>query len=228
MPIRPATRDDVPALVSIHLQAFERFFLTQLGPAFLHEYYRAVHKHSSGIALVASSAGEVQGFVAGFVDPSSFYRRLRSRRFHLAMSALPGLLRRPALLPRLLDNMRRANQNGSRNSSPRESELASIAVLPSVQGKGVGRLLVQAFVSQSQALGADCVSLTTDADANDTVNRFYLQLGFRIDEVFHSGGNRRMHRFKCDLGTMPTDDERTDANGLHGQEGRLQGAQAVL
>lgn len=188
-------------MTGIHVRAFEHFFLTQLGPMFLREYYRAVYKYDAGITLVACSPdlGSVEGFAAGFVDPPAFYAHLRSRRLRLAFAALPQLLRNPALLPRLLGNARRVTRNGLQAPSSRESELASIAVSPLAQGKGLGKLLVKAFLAQSRRFGADCVSLTTDAYGNDRVHGFYQTLGFRVRETFIAQGNRHMDRYEVAL-----------------------------
>src|SRR5262249_15902282 len=40
--IRPVHANDLPAIVNIHQKAFSEFFLTRLGPKFLHRYYKLV------------------------------------------------------------------------------------------------------------------------------------------------------------------------------------------
>ena len=201
MIVRHAELGDLASIVRVHMVAFDGFFLTRLGPWFLREYYRTVWEDEAGILLVVSMAdsARVVGFCVGFVDSAAFYRRLRARRVRLALAALPGLLRRPSLLPRLFSNAERLEGNDRSSGSARDSELASLGVLPAFQGAGIGRALVQAFISQSRALGADRVSLTTDAEQNARVNGFYQSLGFQICETYVAQGNRRMHRYECTL-----------------------------
>ena len=203
MMVRPAGFGDLSAIVRIHVQAFDGFFLTQLGRLFLWEYYAAVCRYDRGILLVASSSASaaIEGFVAGFIDPPAFYRHLQCRRLRLAFAALPALVRRPFLLRRILSDARQVNQNGSQGASACESELASLAVIPSAQRTGLGKTLAHAFLSQSEELGATRVTLTTDADANDKVNRFYQSLGFQVIGAFNRGKHRRMHRYDHKLAT---------------------------
>jgi ribosomal protein S18 acetylase RimI-like enzyme len=198
MMMRFATRNDLPAIVDVHLRAFDTFFMTQLGPWFLYEYYRAVLEYPAGIVLVASSreTDAIQGFAAGFLNPTAFYRCLRSRRARLALATLPQLLRRPALVPGLLANSRRVNQYSQQGYQANDSELASIAVAPSAQGTGVGTRLAQAFLCRSCEFGATRVLLTTDAEENASVNQFYLSLGFRVCECFELRQDRRMYRYE--------------------------------
>ena len=75
----------------------------------------------------------------------------------------------------------------------------SIAVKPDMAGKGVGRLLVTAFLEAMSRKGAAAVSLTTDRDSNDRTNRFYQELGFRIDRVFVTAEGRRMNEYKIEI-----------------------------
>ena len=200
MIVRTAELCDLGAIAQIHVEAFEDFFLTRLGPTFLREYYRTVLEYQAGIMLVASTTDtETQGFAAGFANPLAFYRFLRSRRLRLAIAALPGLLRRPSLFARTVGSARRVARGNRHVPSASEVELSSIAAAPSAQRKGLGTTLTRAFISRSRVMGARRVSLTTDADGNDPVNRFYLSLGFQISQTFQSQRRRRMHCYSLIL-----------------------------
>src|SRR5438270_10763629 len=101
MNVRPMRREDLDAVVAIHLAAFPNFFLTFLGPRFLRVFYGAVMR--DGIALVATVDDRVAGFVAGMLDSKSFYRRLLFTRFaHVAIAILPVVIRRPSTAVRVL------------------------------------------------------------------------------------------------------------------------------
>lgn len=200
MVICRGTSKDIGAIARVHVQSFSGFYLTDLGDGFLREYYRTVLLYPGGIMLVARVEEQTSGFAVGFMNPPGFYRCLRSRRLRLAISALPALLRRPALLPGLVGRARAVTQSGAGRAPPGECELASIAVAPGLQGKGIGAQLIRTFVSQARALGGDRVSLSTDAEDNDAANCFYHSLGFQIRKTYSAPGRRVMHRYEMNLG----------------------------
>lgn len=71
----------------------------------------------------------------------------------------------------------------------------SLCVLPSIQGCGLGKALVDAFLKESEARGVEAVDLTTDAVANDSVNQFYRKLGFELSRTFVTPEGRRMNEY---------------------------------
>src|SRR3989442_15994819 len=77
--VRKAEKKDIPAIVEIHRQAFDNFFLTRLGRGFLRQYYELVLNYRAGILLVSESRDGIEGFACGFVQPRQFYRMMRSR-----------------------------------------------------------------------------------------------------------------------------------------------------
>lgn len=77
--------------------------------------------------------------------------------------------------------------------------LASIAVLPAAQGKHIGAALVRAFLHAAALRGAGAVTLTTDSDGNDAVNRFYRHLGFRLARSFITPEGRPMNEYVIGL-----------------------------
>lgn len=167
--IRPMTRADLRDVVSVHRAAFPNFFLSFLGPAFLRVFYGFVA--SEGIALVAVVDGRIAGFVAGVHDSRSFYRRLLRRRFvQVALALVPATLRRPSTIVRVA---RRARQRTADGPIHAGAELMSLAVDPEKRQQGIGRALIEAFAARAGSLW-----LTTDAEDNDAVIRFYENLGF--------------------------------------------------
>ena len=131
------------AIVAVHLDAFPEFFMTQLGPRFLHEYYRHVLEHPRGILLTENGESECIGFVAGFVDPAAFYRELRRGRVRLGLAACASLMMRPRRLFTLVANYRRAGDAALQSPDERTAELSSLAVGPRGRGRGVGSRLVR-------------------------------------------------------------------------------------
>lgn len=179
----------------MHVQAFPGFFMTQLGPRFLREYYRCVDDYAGGVLLTQSGEQGCVGFVAGFVDPASFYIELQRRRVRLALAACAGLVTRPQRAITLLANYRRARGAAGEPADSRTAELSSLAVAPDAKGMGIGSGLVRAFVEAAAALGADRVQLTTDARDNDAVNRFYLRCGFTCERSFEARRGRWLNEY---------------------------------
>jgi ribosomal protein S18 acetylase RimI-like enzyme len=184
--------DDV---VSVHTAAFPGFFMTQLGPAFLREYYRCVVSYPRGILLTEPGGEGCNGFVTGFVNPAAFYRHLKQHRIRLAAATLRGLISRPSRAAVLLTNYRRAGDAADRADEPDTAELSSLAVRPSVARSGLGSSLVRRFVDAAALAGATRVTLTTDADGNDAVNRFYRNLGFSLLRTFEARPGRILNEY---------------------------------
>lgn len=196
MIIREASKIDLYRIVNIHMKAFPGFFMTKLGKKFLWEYYFTVLMYNSNIFLVAIDENEnkILGFVAGFLNPSSFYSFLKRRSFRLGLSIFLEILKSPKLVMPIIQNYQRVNKNISLNEE-KTVELASIAVDPEYSGKGIGKSLVKGFLSAALKLGAKKVILSTDAENNDKVNYFYKSLGFELERTFYSSRKRLMNEY---------------------------------
>lgn len=196
--IRTMTIQDIDEVVSIHLASFQGFFLSFLGPRFLNLYYAGVSSDHGGICIVyLNEAGRPAGFVAGSCNPRGFYSRLLKRdwlRFSLA--ATGAVLRKPGIVSRLFRALFHPSENPE---SEDVAGLFSLGVLPVLQGKGAGKELVQAFLSEASTRGCTRVFLTTDRDNNEAVNKFYSRLGFRVERVFETPDGRRMNEYWIDI-----------------------------
>lgn len=189
---------DLCSIVHIHQAAFPGFFLTMLGPAFLLSYYELVLSYEHSILLVASDGDDITGFVSGFLYPDQFYHRMSSVKWRFAWPILLGLFAHPLCLPRLMSNAKRV-------SAPRKElhpklwgipcELSSIGVHPACKGTGQGKVLLTAFREHAEMLGAGYIYLSTDADQNDGVNRFYQRMGFELTSTFEMHGQRAMNEY---------------------------------
>jgi len=177
---RPMAPGDISRVVEIHLASFRGFFLSFLGPRFLREFYRGTLNDPASLVFVAvDGPGRIAGFIAGHVEPSSFYKRLLMRRgWAFAMASIGPVLRRPSIIPRLFRAMR---YRGGTPAKPGGALLASLAVHPEMQAVGAGKLLVRRFAEECFRRGAAYIYLTTDRENNDAVNRFYQSLGWKIE-----------------------------------------------
>lgn len=196
--IRRMEGRDVSGVTGIHHASFPGFFLTFLGARFLSLYYEGICSAPEGIAFVyLDDGGTPAGFVAGTSDPRGFYSRLLRRdwmRFSLASVA--AIARKPSIVPRVA----RGLVHPSRNPEGKDvAGLYSIGVLPTLQGTGAGRKLVEAFLEEARCRGCRRVFLTTDRDRNEPVNVFYRKLGFRVEREFETPERRAMNEYWIDL-----------------------------
>ncbi len=184
--------EDLAGIVDVHVRAFPGFFLTLAGRRFVSEYYRAIAEYTGGILLVARSGDSIAGFVSGFADPPGFYAFYRARRRRLAAVLALAVLRRPSLLPRVINNVRRVS---AVEAGADEAELSSIGVDPAAGGRGTGQALVNGFIREAAGRGCPTVFLTTDEAENERVIAFYERLGFSHEASFRRG-RRAMRRYR--------------------------------
>ena len=193
--IRPATERDIKQIVSIHMRAFEGFFLTLMGRGFLDELYRNFIIEEDGMCIVAEARNHVAGFAAGALRPVRFFRKLRKKRWHIfLLKSLGGMFRRPFRVTRKLIGAR--SYGGDQPPSHEEAALlSSIAVDPDFSGEGIGQSLLDAFCEKIRNTGIDYVYLTTDRDDNERTIRLYERFGFELESTFTQPGKRVMNRY---------------------------------
>ena len=191
--LRIASSLDIPDIVNIHQLAFPNFYLTNMGTGFLKAYYSSVLAYPNHIVLVVSMNNQVLGFVVGFKNPMLFYVFFKSRRFQYLWHIFLALVKKPSLILRTFTNTRRISD---RYEASDDIELSSIAVHP--DARGIGSILLKAFLRAAQDQCATNVVLTTDAYDNETVNSFYERHRFKLVETYNDG-NRMMNRYKLPL-----------------------------
>lgn len=193
MNIRKATIDDVDTIVEIHLNAFDGFFLTSLGPAFLKFYYTCFIKSNETITMIAEEDGVIYGFSASSKFCKGFNSRLIKRNFlTFGLLSLKMLLIRPTSLVRLVRNLTKKGENVIDNED--YAELYSIGICKLAQGKGVGKKLLSRSEQVMKEEGVSRVSLTTDYDNNNQAVGFYHSMGYETLYEFVTYPNRKMYR----------------------------------
>jgi ribosomal protein S18 acetylase RimI-like enzyme len=193
--IRPARREDLHAIIGVHIRAFPGFFLTALGHRFLFELYQGFLKSPDGQLLVAETDSDIVGFTAGTFAPDRFFRTLLvSRWFAFGWAAASSVIQRPvSVLPRLLAALRYSGDPPER--LPAAGLLSAIAVEPHLSGKGVGGMLISAYCEEASRHGLRFVYLTTDRDGNESGNLFYLRHGFQAHSEIRRRNGRIMIRY---------------------------------
>lgn len=200
--IRPARAADIPAVVALHIQAFQGFFLTLMGPRFLTVLYRGFLLHKSGLFLVVAKADQVDqvlGFVAGTTRPAGYFKdQLRTHWLSYGLAALRPLLFNPGLVIQKLWSAL-FYRGETLPELPNAALLSSLGVSPQQQGHGLGIMLVDAFVAECKRQGLPAVYLTTDQSNNEKANAFYNRCGFHLAGICKRPPNRILNRYLIEL-----------------------------
>jgi colanic acid biosynthesis glycosyl transferase WcaI len=207
--LEPLNWSHLDEVVTLHQNAFPDSFLTLLGPGFLRELYSGFLMDPLVIATIGRlENGTVLGSVVGPLLPNGFFRRLLQRRWWaFCLNSLRMMVAHPTSIPRL------ARALFYRGGAPDETDralLSTISVSPLAQRRGVGRALLEHWRDLARRCGCPGCFLTTDAEKNDTVNRFYLSLGWDLHSTYATPEHRRMNLYVYDFQAEPLTDEHQD------------------
>jgi ribosomal protein S18 acetylase RimI-like enzyme len=197
--LRPLTQADVPAIAAIHLRAFPRRALSALGEGAVLRYYtwlmdeRHTQAHRMGAwagdRLVGFNfAGRFNGAMSGFLAHNRSYLMAQVlRRPWLLLTN--ELFRERALQALSILNRRRAVSATPEAVAEREAYLRgfgilAIAVDPTLQGAGVGKLLMADAEAEARRRGVELMNLSVAVD-NAQAIAFYERLGWH--RVVRSG-----------------------------------------
>ena len=195
MIIRDAALNDLEQIVNVHFFAFPEFFLTSLGRKFLKQYYKIYIKYSH-IAFVAEKNGVIEGFVVGSNDSTVFYTDLKKEFLCFILPMLTNLFNFNLLskiFKRVYSVLFKKKINNSLKSYDELNELTSIGVISNDQNRGVGSLLLAKYEQYCIEQKVKGITLTTDADKNEKVLRFYRKFGYSIDQSFVQDEKRAMY-----------------------------------
>lgn len=156
--VREARRGDAPLIAEVVCMAVGYDTSHPIYPVFLELAGRDVAQYSYRNTLVAEVDGLVVGALVGYDG------------------ARLAELRRP-IYPLLEQHLGSALEIEDETEAG-EFYLDSLGVLPVYRGRGVGRVLIDAFASRAFAEGHSRVGLIVDVD-NPDAERLYTLLGFR-------------------------------------------------
>jgi GNAT superfamily N-acetyltransferase len=185
---------DLRHTAALHRRELPLGVFVELGARFLARWHRAYLDSPHGVALVAieypvNGRPRLIGFLIGAADRAGFrHDLLIGHRSGLARRGLVGLLLRPHLLTRLRGLARPRPRSGS----ARVGELAAVAVAADVRRLGVGHDLVEAYLRDCAAAGADWVELTAPAACAEA-HAFCTRTGWMAigEEADCDGGHAR-------------------------------------
>lgn len=192
--LKSASEKQLAQITRLHMRAFPKFFLTQLGFSFVNTLYKGyIEDKESGI-IVAEKKGRIIGFVAYSNDYPKFYKGLiKNHLIKFAFCSLDAAVQHPSFIGRLL---RAFKKSDSVVKNERYVELASICVDPRIESKGVGSALINYLKASVDFSKYEYINLETDAVENDAVNRFYMKNGFVLSRQFTTAEGRKMNEYR--------------------------------
>ena len=192
-----ASHEDIHKIVDIHLEAFPGFFLSQIGEIFLQRYYKVLVEFEEAHLLVIKFSDSVVGFVGGYESPKRFCAFMVRHWYYFLTPLFVSMIKKPHLIFKISTrciNVFFGNSTQGKAVIPECFwEISTIAVSDKFRGKGLGQTLVRAFTSTAQYGHAKGVTLVTDAEENDKINKFYTELGFVLSQ--NIGSSRPMNRY---------------------------------
>lgn len=189
---RKSKVSDSNRIAKIHLKSFPNFFLSTLGYSFLKTYYRSCAKSKEAISICAINQDDKKllGFAVGCFNSVGFNKRLIfSNLLEYSYRAILLLFTKPTALIRLYKNL---TKNNDKDDKGNYAELLSIGVSPDQNSLGIGQKLLLKFENKVREKGINKITLTTDADSNDSVLKFYKKSGYTVYYDFETFPNRKM------------------------------------
>tara|TARA_B110000208_G_scaffold180392_1_gene230026 strand:- start:422 stop:1024 length:603 start_codon:yes stop_codon:yes gene_type:complete len=187
-----STIDQSGQIAKIHLKSFPKFFLTTLGYSFLKTYYKSCSKNKEAISLCAvdNETKIIFGFAVGCLNSKGFNKNLiYSNLGAYLFQTFILLFTKPVALVRLFKNLGKGNDIRDKGNY---AELLSIGVSPDKKGLGIGQNLLSKFENNVREKGINTITLTTDADSNHSVIKFYKKSGYKVYYEFVTFPNRKM------------------------------------
>lgn len=190
VPLKP---DHLKQIAAVHSAAFPSSALTKLGPEIVSRYYEwQLNGPHDVVALGAKIDGDLAGFCFGGRFHGAMTGFLSKNRWYLAFRLFtqPWLIGLPEIRDRLQYAFRIIfkrpikSQNTFIPYTTPSFGILSIAVNPTYQGKGIGKLLMRAEELAAIKRGFLHMHLTVSTKNNQAI-RFYENLGWhkRVDST---------------------------------------------
>lgn len=180
---------DLRFATALHLESLNHGLFPALGRRFLSAYLATFVDSPFAVALLAESGGSPVGYLVGTVDDRAHYRHvLRRHGPEMAGRGLLALVFRPSVAIRFARTralryargaVRLAGKPpaGARTAPVNDAVLTHMAVVGACRGRGVGSLLVRAFVDRMSRTDLEGIRLTTRSGSKGAAG-FYEKLGW--------------------------------------------------
>jgi ribosomal protein S18 acetylase RimI-like enzyme len=175
--VLPLTKQSAPLAARLHRECIPTGFLSNLGPGFLRQLYKAVAACPAGFGFVAQDADRTGlGFVACATSTGKLYKQALLRRGPLMALPLLRYAIRPSFLKRMYHTLRYPAQT-AQDLPP--AEILSIAVSQNARGQGAGKALMNAALDAFAKRDIPNVRVAVWAE-NKVANAFYQRCGYRL------------------------------------------------
>lgn len=193
--IRKLRREEAPVAADLHIEGQPGTVLTTLGKEFLTALYAELSDSQHGLALVAVQEGQVVGIIAGATDTHALFKELIWKRgLRLAIPVARRLLRKPALLYRVLQTFTYPNKL---RANPGDAEFLFMGVRSDMRRQGIASRMLEALIAALKERGATGLLSTVDV-TNPRANPFHVKWGFQVIAQFDLYG-RKMNLYYLPL-----------------------------
>lgn len=204
MRVAPLRPEDVSFAAALHRRVLPGGFFGRLGSRFLQVYYATFVDSPYAVALLLRVGRRPAGVLVGTLANTRHWAWVvRAYGVRLLAAGVWALLARPGeaaffLRTRVGRYLRAAGRflrRSPRATRPEDAApggpvavLTHVAVAPGAHGVGAGRALVEEFVAEAQAAGAERAQLVTPS-GRAGAGGFYRRLGWRhvTDRCDHDG-----------------------------------------
>ena len=208
--IRPMMAVDAGPVAELHHAAMGSSLWAQLGVSFLSMLYRNLVNDHRFLAFVYVADGEVQGFIAGSQDTEAMLElTLRRSWFLVGPAAIPGMLRRPRIIKKLLQTRDYAQLSQVPGTEDVAAESLFCSFMPALRGKRISGHINKVLFDELLSRGHSHVKVTTEID-NEGANRQLQSWGF-VDRGRFNFYGKEMVVYTLDLEASP----RVDALSRH-------------
>ena len=191
--IEKAEKGVIDKIVQLHIASFQGFFLSSLHPGFLRQLYKSFVTHKQSELLVAFDGGETVGFLAYSMDTSGAYKHMLRRYFcPFVWYSFLSFLKKPSIFFKMFSAL---SMPYSHRRETSYVKVFSIGTEPEYRHQGVGSMLIRDMKNRVDFDTYEYITLETDAEDNDSANRFYLSNGFRLSSEFITFEGRRMNKY---------------------------------
>ena len=192
--VNPGEKQLINEIVEIHMKTFTGFFLTFMGRGFLRQMYSCYTIRENSGLLEAEENGKMIGFLSYSADMSGLYQyMIRHRLIFFAWYSLGAFLRKPAVFLHLI---RAFLKPGEVTREEKYIEVSSIGVLPENKAQGVGSCLLDRVKKETDFSDVEYIALETDAEHNESANRFYCKNGFQLVRSYETLEGRKMNEYR--------------------------------
>ena len=174
-------------MAHIHATSGTPGLLSDLGEAFLRDvYYTGLLASPLGKAVVIEIGGRLAGFGTYSTDSGRLFGEIFRPRFRQTLLAVArATLRKPRVAIDFAQTVLTVDRTGE--GSDIRAETVSLEVAPEFQGLGLGFPLLQAGVTDLQAMGATRIKARI-LTSNSPVERLHPPLGFHRASTFRLHG----------------------------------------